>query len=68
MALLFALSLLSGCIAEDSSSEEKEEEIEQTLTRQVDNLTSEFNELEVAYNILNETIYSSERRFWKLMS
>ena len=65
MALLFALSLLSGCIAEDSSSEEKEEEIER-LTRQVDNLTSEFNELEVAYNILNETIYSSERRFLEM--
>ena len=65
MALLFALSLLSGCIAEDSSSEEKEEEIER-LTRQVDNLTSEFNELEVAYNILNETIYSSERRFLEI--
>ena len=62
MALLFTLSLLMGCIAEDSSSEEKEEEIER-LTRQVDNLTSEFDELEVAYNILNETIASSEGRF-----
>ena len=62
MALLFTLSLLSGCIAEDSSSQEKEEEIDR-LTRQLENLTSEFNELEVAYDILNETIYSSERRF-----
>ena len=62
MALLFTLSLLTGCMAEDSPSEEKEEEIER-LTRQVDNLTSEFDELEVAYNILNETIASSEGRF-----
>ena len=65
MGLLFTLSLLSGCIAEDSSSQEKEEEIDR-LTMQLENLTSEFNELEVAYDILNETIYSSERRFLEI--
>ncbi len=62
IVLMFTFSLLTGCIAEDNSSQEKEEEIER-LTRQVDNLTSEFDELEVAYNILNETIASSEGRF-----
>ena len=38
IVLIFTFSLLTGCIAEDNSSQEKEEEIER-LTRQVDNLT-----------------------------
>ena len=59
MAVMLSLSLISGCTGEDETSQQKDSEIE-ALQGQVDNLTTQNQELSLEIGELNQALIDSD--------